>query len=202
MNFFIYALISENELGYIGCSSTGLKRPQSHWKYTQSKKSGRLRHLELYKWLKTLSREPTIVIIENCYSRETMLIAEKTWIHYFRELGCNLRNMTDGGDGTFGYKLSVKQRFAIKERVSKKWQDHEFRERNRQAQIEAQNRPDVKAKRMGANNISKRLEVRTKQSASASGKKKSTNHIESLRSAASTQENRSRLSLMKRNFGV
>ncbi len=196
--FLIYTLVDGNSR-YVRYSTCGLKRPQQHWKYVQSGKIDRLFNLKVYRWLRTLVSEPEIIVLQEYETFEELLSAEVHWIAALHAEGFNLMNMTDGGDGTAGHKFTDDQCAAISDRVTATWKDPEFRERNRLAQIKAQNRPEVRAKRLGDNNPSKRPEVRHKQSESLTGRAFSQTHIENIK-ASWTVERSEKMSKLKKRY--
>lgn len=102
--YLIYGLVDpfDDELRYVGKSSTWLQRPESHWTDESSL------HLDDYchRWIRAVverGETPNIVIIqelENCYDiRRQLNETEIYWIAVFRDLGARLTNTTDGGDG-------------------------------------------------------------------------------------------------------
>lgn len=60
-------------------------------------------------WIRKLINEglkPTIKYFCECDNEDEQNDFEKFWIAKFREIGVNLTNSTDGGEGTLGYKHS------------------------------------------------------------------------------------------------
>ena len=113
---FIYGLLDENgELRYVGKSVRPIsKRLTSHLTPNALKQTS-----HRVSWIKgMLSRgfKPTIIHIQTLNNHDDLCGAEKYWISYFRENGCRLVNMTDGGDGSFGCKQSLE---TIEKRASK-----------------------------------------------------------------------------------
>lgn len=114
--FIIYGLVDPNtlKLRYVGLSSSGLKRPNSHtytYKlYRKDRKTQKYTHCQC--WLQQLDKQnqkPTIVILQECASKEELNSAERYWIQHYRELGYDLTNIQDGGYNTrqTGYKHSI-----------------------------------------------------------------------------------------------
>jgi group I intron endonuclease len=69
-------------------------------------------------WIKKLLSEglqPIFEIVEEC-PRNEWEVREKYWINYYRELGFDMKNMCDGGEGNHGLKMSVE----FKNNLSKK----------------------------------------------------------------------------------
>lgn len=58
------------------------------------------------KSLKNLNLKPNIILIEENLTKEECNLLEKYYIKTFRELGVNLVNMTDGGEGSQGFRHS------------------------------------------------------------------------------------------------
>lgn len=111
----IYALIEPKELGggirYIGQSAIGIDRCKQHRKkYMLTSKTHK------NNWIKSLLNkglEFDWIIIENLgdfltdEARDAALnVAEIKWIKHYKDLGVNLTNSTNGGEGTRGNILS------------------------------------------------------------------------------------------------
>ncbi len=62
-------------------------------------------------WLRSLPTEPKLVVLEEC-APALLGEAEADWIAYFRSLGTDLTNLTDGG-GSAGFTLSAETREKI-----------------------------------------------------------------------------------------
>lgn len=101
---FVYGLIDPvtNEMRYIGKTRCGLTEPRGYiriaQKLNEAQRDGR-RHV--LRWICSLLRKeqvPKIEIIEYC-DEQQLNDLEIAWIAFFRQIGCNLANMTDGGDG-------------------------------------------------------------------------------------------------------
>jgi hypothetical protein len=101
--YIIYGLIDPfiHQLRYIGKSTTGTQRCGEHLK-----KSSLNHHTHKDNWILSLlqrGKKPEIEILEVLSGPEFLNEAEKFNIAYFKSLGCNLTNHTEGGEGTFGY---------------------------------------------------------------------------------------------------
>lgn len=116
MIFYIYGLIDPitKELRYIGRTSNHKERLRNHMS------PYKLRTFNSHKnsWIKSLiknNERPIMYIIEEQDSFERSVDAEKFFIEYFRSIGCNLTNATDGGVGTVGIKRSeeTKKRISL-----------------------------------------------------------------------------------------
>lgn len=108
MPSFIYALADPREaerIKYVGMSMR-TDRPWDHVKATRKSK----RKSHLYSWIKLLlseGYEPAVSLIEQCVegiSRKELGEREKYYIKRLREEGHDLTNMTEGGDGSTGFK--------------------------------------------------------------------------------------------------
>ncbi len=105
----IYGLIDPvtRLVRYVGCSSRGLARPRQH---------ARPRELRARtwkaNWIASLLREGLtfeITVLE-ASSPERLKADERWWIAYGRASGWPLTNLTDGGDGTLGYRPTPETR--------------------------------------------------------------------------------------------
>lgn len=59
-------------------------------------------------WIAKLAKsglKPKVEIFQDLLSETEALDQEKYWIEYFRSVGDKLTNLTDGGEGTSGYKF-------------------------------------------------------------------------------------------------
>ena len=91
-----------NELCYIGKSSIGLKRPRCHL-HAPSKK---LRNF-CTRWLRKLYKlnlKPTIKVLKRAKSGKEAFDVERELIAKALSEGCELMNMTSGGEGSVGFK--------------------------------------------------------------------------------------------------
>lgn len=104
-NFIIYGLADPetHHLRYVGKSTSGLHRPQAHSQPWAIKKYAGTHKGSWIKGLVDRGLVPDIVIIETLDCPETLYDHERFWIKYFREMGCRLTNLTDGGEGTQGH---------------------------------------------------------------------------------------------------
>lgn len=99
---FIYGLIDpfDNSLRYVGFTKKTIEiRLLEHigCKGNNNHKNN---------WIKSLisrGRKPESFLIEEVYS-DTWVDREKFWISFFRQIGCNLLNISDGGTGGGGMK--------------------------------------------------------------------------------------------------
>lgn len=63
---------------------------------------------------------PIIEIIEELSNEQNWKEAEINHIAYYRNIGCDLTNLTDGGDGTLGYIPSLETREKISQSLKNK----------------------------------------------------------------------------------
>lgn len=94
--YIIYGLVDPRTklLRYVGQSSRGMIRPKQ-------------RHVgHCWSWEENLINEglkPEIAVIEELEVIGSLNDSERFWISYFRALGANLTNLTDGGEGVKGW---------------------------------------------------------------------------------------------------
>ena len=127
MPYIVYALSDpySGDIRYIGQTSRGVDR-----RFAKHKENARLRvKSHLYNWMRSLPTSPLLEIIEECENKSSLDEAEIFYICYFRSLGFDLTNLTNGGDGTVGYRLSIEQRKAIGVRNLGRRASRETRER-------------------------------------------------------------------------
>jgi group I intron endonuclease len=95
------------ELRYIGKSIKGSVRCFEHCK-SHSLKEGNTPKNNWLKKLKAQDKNPVFVLISEYnknVSNESLYESEQFFIAFYKELGCSLLNLTDGGPGRSGYKL-------------------------------------------------------------------------------------------------
>lgn len=104
--YLIYGLVDprDDQLRYIGKSSYGLKRPRSeHYRVMKGYEGQGYRQ----NWIRSLDADGItyrIEVIQQFSESDILYDAERFWILYFRRMGCPLTNLTDGGEGTAGYR--------------------------------------------------------------------------------------------------
>lgn len=104
----IYILIDplKNDIRYVGKANDIKQRYKAHLN------PARYKDTHIFRWIKKLrylGQKPTLEVIEQC-DKSVWKQREKYWIKYYKKLGYNLVNYTDGGDGlTFGNKTSFKK---------------------------------------------------------------------------------------------
>lgn len=102
------------ELRYVGFSKTPRNRLHGH-KYDA--KRGCSHRARWVMALRRLDLAPEMFVIEKHDTRSDAAAAEVDLIAYFRSLGCDLTNATDGGEGAVGYRWSLEERARMSERV-------------------------------------------------------------------------------------
>jgi len=115
MKYIIYALTDPEtkEIRYIGMSSCGLVRPKEHIKAKNLKtKSHKVN------WIKTLLAKGLIYeisVLEVLQTPEGLSEREQFWIAHYRAQGSNLTNLTNGGEGSPGYRFSKESKRKMSE---------------------------------------------------------------------------------------
>lgn len=113
LNYKIYTLKvkGETEIRYVGLTKRTLtRRLSSH--FADSKK----RNTHKDYWIRKNEFNIEIVLVEeNISSLEEANIREMYWIQYFKDLGCDLVNSTNGGDGTAGLRVSDEHKRKLSE---------------------------------------------------------------------------------------
>lgn len=116
--YVIYALYHQDDykIRYIGLTTLGaesrLKRHIYQSKYNE--KVGIQRKIS--NWVNKYSDRILIRVLEECPENNTdyLCYAERYWISFYRNLGVDLLNATDGGEGTFGWVPSDETRLLWK----------------------------------------------------------------------------------------
>lgn len=81
---------------------SGMRRPKEHGTPSVLKKSQGTHKGNWIKQLLDLGLTPEIVVLEKYLTEEALVEGEAFWIAYFRFVGCNLTNATNGGVGRLG----------------------------------------------------------------------------------------------------
>ena len=112
---FIYGLTDPrtNEVRYIGKTTKGMSRPIAHGRpwILRTNRTHRTN------WINKLASTGVrfgIVVLEYC-TEETISDRERAWIAWARQIGWNLTNHTDGGEGVPGYRFKEEQKKRIGE---------------------------------------------------------------------------------------
>jgi hypothetical protein len=137
--FLVYTLADprSEEIRYVGKTES---RPQIRLNHHLHR--ARVGHKAyVYDWTRQVlssGQTPIMEILEELPDRKALIEAECHWIVQLRALGCRLTNLTEGGEGCFGYKHSLEAR--KKMRGKRKPQPEEARQRRRRFS------PEVEAK--------------------------------------------------------
>ena len=180
----IYALLdpSDYAVRYVGYALDGPKRLESH---LQQSLKARGHKAAWIRSLRVRGERPIIVTLEDLPGDVDWRVNERWWIARMRELGCDLTNTTDGGEG--GYILASQTPEARAKRTASnkgRKRSEEFCRRSSERQkgqvVSAGTRAKISATMMGRT-LSE--ETKAKVSASLKGRPKSPEHIESFRKA-------------------
>lgn len=108
----VYALAhpESGELRYIGKTVVFPRdRLRAHMRDALTKGT----QTRVARWIRTLGgAEPTMVVLELCPIAEAGA-SERRWIAEYRQRGVRLTNLTDGGEGVPGFKLSDEHKAKI-----------------------------------------------------------------------------------------
>lgn len=118
----VYALCDPrtDEVRYVGWTRKPLKyRLEKHinWLHSNAKR------YRVHAWIKSLEVagvKPSIRALETGVG-VTWAACEKKWIAHYKQSGVDLTNLSDGGEGTPGRKVSEAECLAIAERARKRW---------------------------------------------------------------------------------
>lgn len=110
--FIIYGLVDprDNRVRYVGKSTSGFTRPKKHTNPSRLKSDGCWHKTNWVNELISLNLKPQIIVLETHNDESTLNHAEKWNIVYYRSLGFDLTNLTDGGDGVSGWKPTAETR--------------------------------------------------------------------------------------------
>lgn len=128
MKVFIYVLTEPdgNTIRYVGKSNENRigKRLIEHCRYSSLDL-----HTHKNMWIKSLLRQglkPVLKIIEecqdNCYKER-----EKYWIKYYKSIGCDLTNSTEGGEGVLRIHdrtITEEQKETISNTLKRRYKEH------------------------------------------------------------------------------
>lgn len=111
--YLVYALKDPRtqEIRYIGKSTSGMRRALQHKDSSSLKKISHKNN-----WIKSLldlGLMYKIEILQECLSNDEALQQEVYWIKLYKEMGANLTNLTEGGEGTLGRLYSEETRQQI-----------------------------------------------------------------------------------------
>ncbi|WP_412464223.1 NUMOD3 domain-containing DNA-binding protein [Flavobacterium mekongense] len=109
---FIYCIKSPLtfEIRYIGQSSVGNKRFKTHLCFAKIKNRTPVQKF-INKYL-SLGLEPLFEVLEYC-NKDELNVKEIQFINFFKSQGCDLLNMTSGGEGAKGRIVSSETRLKM-----------------------------------------------------------------------------------------
>jgi len=113
---YVYVLIDPrypDDVRYVGITNDMKSRFRRH---IRDAETGKRNHRTC--WVKSLLQEgitPLMTIIDET-NNENWVQCEMEWIAYYRAIGCDLVNGTDGGDGSRGYVPSEETRRKLAEK--------------------------------------------------------------------------------------
>lgn len=154
----IYALIDprNDAVRYVGKSSSGMQRPAEHW---QKSRLEQYRDTHSARWVNQLASLGLVyktVVLEDHVAPEVLADREIWWIAFARAWGCDLTNVTDGGEGTLGRVRSAEERAKqsatnntpemkakLKALAQARWADPEYRAKH----AASLKRPEVVARK-------------------------------------------------------
>lgn len=110
----IYLLIDprDDSVRYVGVTTKNLK--QRYNEHASAARRGERSYA--YAWFRQVLADglrPEIKPIEDIAPGGDWISAERRWIKFYRDAGARLANLTDGGDGVWGYRRSPEQRAAM-----------------------------------------------------------------------------------------
>ena len=178
------------EMRYIGKTITGMRRI---WKHAYKARSGSSECPHLYNWMRSLTvhgKAPVVVAIEYVDCGGDIDTTERGWIAYFRALGCDLTNRTDGGDGGLGRPMSDAMKQQLRERALSP--DSPWKRPDHAAKIAAAKTGKPRHDMRGDRSFTKRPEVRAKISAAKKGRSTGTQSAETIAKRSATLRGRRR----------
>lgn len=107
----VYALIEikSKQIRYIGVTSRDISKRFSH--HIECSKSGSKFHV--HRWLRKIKFRAIPILLEIIKKGFSWKKAEQKWISYHKSKGTKLTNMTDGGEGIIGFKMSKATRIYL-----------------------------------------------------------------------------------------
>lgn len=109
---------------YIGWAMSAKKRLTAH---LHNARAGKLDN-HVHRWILTLSEDPELRILGEFDSPEATKRAEIEFILWANTAGCDLTNMTRGGDGGITSEWTQERRDSESARLKALWQDPAYRE--------------------------------------------------------------------------
>jgi len=107
---FIYALLdpTDSEVRYVGKAKNPYKRLYFHLHNKA--------HTHKYFWLQSLVKQglkPVVCVLDRCDDFKPIWEArERDWISFYKRIGCNLTNGTDGGEGLSNPSLCTRKKMS------------------------------------------------------------------------------------------
>ena len=86
-----------NEVRYVGKAINLYIRIRKH--HNESRLKAKTHKNNWIKSLLTQGLKAKVLVIEECLCENSLNEAEKKWIKYYKQIGCDLTNGTEGGDG-------------------------------------------------------------------------------------------------------
>lgn len=119
--YVVYAIYAANDITreyrYVGITSNLSARGRSH-KLQSQYPSGAAYQTPKSKWMRRHLNLVKFDVLEKCDDDTTLKWAEMKWIHILRQRGYRLLNLTDGGEGTFGWVPGIEWRHKQSQRMS------------------------------------------------------------------------------------
>lgn len=133
------------EVRYVGKTINPEKRLREHIRRARTK-SENVRRTHNDNWINALLSvgvEPSLVCLETGEGIDTWQEAEKRWIAYYREQGCDLVNIKEGGNGSSDRRTSEETRALISEKLRGRPVSEETRRRISEANKGKKRTPEV-----------------------------------------------------------
>jgi hypothetical protein len=144
---FIYGLYDprDREVRYIGKTTTGVYRINRHRNESSRRRlTGDRPSQYCQRWVDKIASDgyPFEWFVVSYSTKESLCDDEKSWIGFFKDMGCRLTNMTAGGDGG-GFARSAETRRKSRQSNVVTWSDPVKRAEHAERTRQALSRPDV-----------------------------------------------------------
>lgn len=144
--FLIYGLIDPETLliRYVGRSSSGLRRPQTH-----GTPRNLMKRTHCARWIRGLRARGLdfgIVVLESLTFADGLNDAERWWIAYGRASGWHLANHTEGGEGMRGYRPTPQSRASRSKALANRYFSPEHKAKISAAKVGVPKSPEHRAK--------------------------------------------------------
>lgn len=114
--YVVYALLDEyNQPRYVGRSVNGIKRAKQHGRTSTLKKDGNTHKANWIRSMQARGLQYGYTLLNTLPSLDDMYKCEEYWISYFRQIGCELTNATDGGEREANRVISEESRKRMSE---------------------------------------------------------------------------------------